>query len=118
MIVPAGSASWVSWTLPDPGFSLQTSPTLNNGFVWASPSTGPVVPMASFRSQLLASNEIPVGDSAYFRLIKRSFSQLQVLLPGESNAPNTVSGKTGTPNPVSLSGDNGLVTVTVNAVDA
>ncbi len=74
--------------------------------------------MASFRSQLLASNEIPVGDSAYFRLIKRSFSQLQVLLPGESNAPNTVSGKTGTPNPVSLSGDNGLVTVTVNAVDA
>jgi hypothetical protein len=38
-----------------------------------------------------------------------------VLLPGETNAPGTATGKTGTPTPVN-SGD--LVTVTVNACDS
>ena len=71
--------------------------------------------MGSIRSQLLASNEMPVGSTAFFRLIKRTFTQLQVLLPGETNAPNTLTGKGGTPT-AATSGD--LVTVTVNAVDA
>jgi hypothetical protein len=54
-------------------------------------------------------------NQGYFRLIERVFSQLQVLLPGETNAPNTLTGKTGTPTPANV-GD--LVDVTVNAVDA
>jgi hypothetical protein len=71
--------------------------------------------MGSIRSQLLASNEIPAGNMAFFRLIKRTFTQLQVLLPGETNAPNTLTGKGGIPTAIN-SGD--LETVTVNAVDA
>jgi len=44
LIVPASSASWVSWTLPDTGFSLEISPTLTGGaLAWTSPSTGPVL---------------------------------------------------------------------------
>ena len=55
------------------------------------------------------------GSSAFYRLIKRPFSQLQVLMPGETAAPNTPTGKTGTPNIQAV----GLpFTVTVNAVDA
>ena len=116
LIVPAGSASWVSWTLPDSGFSLEISPTLTGGaLAWTSPSTGPVLSLSSTRSQLVASNEIPAGDMAFFRLIKRVFTQLQVLLPGETNAPNTLTGKTGTPTSVSAGSE---VDVTVNAVDA
>jgi hypothetical protein len=114
LIVPADSAYWINWTLPDSGFSLQTSSTLNNPLAWTSPSTGPIIGMASVRSQLLASNEIPAGNMAFFRLIKRSFTQLQVLLPGETNAPNTLTGKTGTPTAIN---SGGLETVTVNAVD-
>src|ERR1035437_397110 len=116
LIVPASSASWVSWTLPDTGFSLEISPTLTGGaLAWTSPSTGPVLSLSSTRSQLVASNEIPVGNTAFFRLIKRVFTQLQVLLPGETNAPNTLTGKGGSTTTVNIADQ---VNVVVNAVDA
>lgn len=38
-------------------------------------------------------------NAAYFRLVKRAFAKLQVLMPGETAAPYTASGKTGTPDP-------------------
>lgn len=115
LIVPAGSASWASWTLPDVGFSLQAGLNLTNPASWTEPATGPRVPMVGLRRQLLASSEIPAGNPQFYRMIKRQFTQLQVLLPGESNAPNTPTGKTGTPTPVNA-GD--YVTVTVNSVDS
>jgi hypothetical protein len=114
LVAPVGSASWVSWTLPDAGFSLQAAPTLNNPLGWTVPSTGPILGLSGIRSQLVASNEIPAGKSAFFQLIKRSFTQLQVLLPGETNAPNTLTGKVGSPTPISAGSE---VDVTVNAVD-
>ncbi len=113
-VATASAASWVSWTLPDTGFSLQVAPMLNNPLGWSSPTTGPIIPMVGMRSQLLASNEIPAGNTAFFELIKRVFTQLQVLLPGETNAPNTLTGKIGSPSAVNI-GDQ--VNVTVNAVD-
>jgi hypothetical protein len=78
--------------------------------------TGPVVGMVDERAQLISSSELPSAGSGYFRLIKRAFTQLQVLFPGETNAPNTLTGKVGTPDPISL-GAGGFVTVTINAVD-
>ena len=50
------------------------------------------------RAQNLGGSDIPVGKTAFFRLIKRVYTQLQVLLPGEIAAPNTLTGKTGTPD--------------------
>ena len=44
-----------------------------------------------------------------------AFAQLQLLVPGETAAPGTTSGKTGTPNTEYV---NGAFNVTVNAVDA
>jgi hypothetical protein len=64
----------------------------------------------------MSKNDLPVGNSAFFRLIQRVATQLQVLLPGETNAPNTVSGKVGTPIPQSVSGTG--TSVTVNSVDS
>lgn len=96
-IAPAGSFSWVSWTLPDSGFSLQTSTSLSDPLSWTSPTTGPILSMVGARSQLLTTGEMPAGNTGFFRLIKRTPSQLQVLLPGETNAPGTVTGKVGTP---------------------
>src|SRR4029077_15493348 len=51
----------------------------------------------------------------YFRLFTRRFTKLQVLMPGETAAPGTATGKTGTPDPQSAGAP---FTVTVNAVDA
>ncbi|MEY2430007.1 MAG: hypothetical protein QOJ40_2892 [Verrucomicrobiota bacterium] len=118
LIVPAGLADWISWTLPDSGFGLQASSSLTSPSPWNDLTAGPIIQLFGKRAQLVSSGEMPSANQDFFRLLKRAYSQLQVLLPGEANAPNTVSGKTGTPNPVSLSANSGLVNVTINAVDS
>ena len=117
-LVPAGASSWISWTLPDSGFGLQVAPSLTDPLGWTSPTTGPIVAMNGIRSQLLMNDDLPTSGDAFFRLVKRSFTQLQVLWPGETNAPDTATGTIGTPDVASLSANNGIVPVTINAVDS
>jgi hypothetical protein len=59
--------------------------------------------------------DVSSTNQAYFELVKRVASQLQVLLPGETNAPGTATGKTGTPAPQSAGVPFNL---TVNGCDA
>jgi hypothetical protein len=116
LIVPASASSWITWTLPDTGFGLQISPVLNNPLAWTVPSAFPgIIPMSGLSAQLLGASDIPAGNTAFFELLKRQFSQLQVLLPGETNAPNTTTGKGGTPTPIPAGS---IINVTVNAVDS
>jgi hypothetical protein len=69
--------------------------------------------------QLISSKDLTSTKAEFFTLIQRNFSQLLILLPGETNAPNTATGIAGTPTPVDLqSGTQGAATVTVMAVDA
>jgi hypothetical protein len=64
---------------------------------------------------LVSQASLPGAKSGFFSLIKRPYVQLQVLMPGETAAPNTPTGKTGTPTPQSV----GLpFNITVNSVDA
>ncbi len=112
--VPLGSAYWLNWSVPDGGFSLQAAAKVNaTATNWAD-LTPPLLLSAGKRQALIAGSSLPAGNAGFFRLIQRTFSQLQVLFPGESNAPNTPSGKSGTPSTIT-SGD--TVTLTVNAVD-
>lgn len=67
------------------------------------------------RSAMAAATGGTQDQTAFFRLLKRQMSKLQVLFPGEANAPNTATGKTGTPLPVSFDTP---TPVTINAVDA
>ena len=53
--------------------------------------------------------------SAAFTVSAGAFAKLQLLVPGETAAPGTTTGKTGTPSPQSLGT---AFDVTVNAVDA
>jgi hypothetical protein len=117
LIVPANASYWLTWTLPDSGFSLQAAPTLGNPLAWNPASTFPgFLPLYDLDAQLLATNDMPAGPVAFFDLIKRTPTQLQVLWPGETNAPNTTTGKIGTPQtgftPTTP------VTVTINMVDS
>jgi hypothetical protein len=93
--IPTDAAYWVNWTLPANGFSLEMKSALGAG-PWTSPAiTGWEV--AGFNHVLLRQSDLPGVNSGYFRLTKRVATQLQVLLPGETNAPGTVTGKIGTP---------------------
>lgn len=114
LLVTTNASSWATWTLPDPGFNLQVGTNLTEALAWTDPTSGPRISMSGIRAQLLSTSEIPAGNAAYFRLIKRTFTKLQILLPGETSAPNTPTGKTGTPTPITAGA---IINVTVNAVD-
>jgi hypothetical protein len=118
LIAPSNAPYWVTWTLPARGFSLVDSASLGTGAVWSNVTTYAPIPMYYISKQLIATNDLTSTKAEFFALIKRTYTQLLVLLPGESNAPNTATGKTGTPTPVDLASANGQVTITVLAVDS
>jgi hypothetical protein len=119
LVVPATATYWATWTLPAGGFSLETGPSISTLANWTSPSLYAPITMNGALAQLVDSTELPAGNTAFFNLIKRTFTQLQVLLPGQTNAPGTALGYVGTPTPISLAAQ-GLnpTTVVVNACDS
>ena len=112
VFVSHGHALMLTWSKPASGFTLQDAGQLNGA--WANLTQGPNPILSGLFGQVVSSNELPVGNAAFFRLIKRSFNGLQVLLPGETAAPGTPTGKTGTPTAADTVN---VVNVTVNAVD-
>jgi hypothetical protein len=98
------------WTLPATGYSPQSAPAVTGP--WSDLTPGATYNAAGKTHAYLDAN-FP-GGAGYFRLIKRTFSQLQVLFPGETNMPDTVTGKVGTPTAVAV---NTPVQVTIHAVD-
>ncbi len=114
LLVPTNTAYAVDWTLPAVGMSLEESPALSTSNLWTVP---PISGVTLFPGQttLVPKSVLPAGKNGFFRLAKLTATQLQVLLPGETNAPGTATGKIGTPIPQSTSTP---TTVTVNAVDA
>ena len=110
--IPLDAAAWVNWTLPANGFELQTKATLAPGTWTSSTNTG--YSAASSHHVLLRQSDMPGVNSGYFRLLKRTATKLQILLPGETSAPGTPTGKTGTPTQPQWGIE---YTITVNAVD-
>jgi len=95
-VVTPETPFWLNWTLPDVGYTLQMTPQLNPA-TWTDAGLT-TLKVGSHRSVLLP-NTISPTNSAFFRLVKRVFVKLQVVMPGETAAPDTPSGKTGTPIP-------------------
>jgi hypothetical protein len=118
-VVTADTPFWLLWTVPDSGFSLQYSDNVNAPqSLWGDPQNlmANVIQIGAVKRVLIPTSHAS-KDQNYYQLVKRVASKLQVLFAGETNAPGTVSGKVGTPDPVSLGGG-GVTTLTVNAVDA
>jgi len=110
--VPPGAVWLVNWTLPATGFNVQGAAAVQGP--WSAPNLIASYQAGGMAHAMIAQSALPGANASYFRLIKRPFTKLQVLLPGETAAPNTVSGKTGTPDQQFA----GLpVVVTINAVD-
>jgi hypothetical protein len=117
VVTTNSSKYWLNW---DYNTSLGYVPILGTNLTagtWANLNTASTIACGPNVNRLLIdSSVLPAGGTGFFKLIKRNFTQLQVLMPGETNAPNTVSGKTGTPT-AQTSGSS-IFNVTVNAVDA
>jgi hypothetical protein len=118
VFVPGNAAYWVSWTVPDAGFALQTKADLNTTGGFTMPA-GLKIRNNGKDQALVLSSDLSSPDQGYFQLIKFSFSQLQVLFDGQVSAPNTTLGYTGSPTPISGASDVGaLANVTINATDS
>jgi len=92
--IPLTAPFWLTWTLPANGFSLQDSDKVAGG-IWASPALSSYA-AGGMQYTLLNATNLP-GANGFFRMIKRVGTKLLVLLPGETAAPGTPTGKTGTP---------------------
>jgi len=103
----------LKWTLPDLHFTLQTAPSVLGPWTDATIATN-ATQSGSVRTLLVPDTALPSKSSTFFRMVKRTATQLQVLMPGETAAPGTSTGKTGTPDSQAVGAD---VWATVNAVD-
>jgi hypothetical protein len=112
-IVPNNITFALSWTLPDLDFYLQSAPAINGP--WTDAGLTNTTILGTTKSVLVPKTALPAAAAGYFRMYKPIASQLQILLPGETAAPGTPTGKTGTPT---AQPENTQVTLTVNAVDA
>jgi hypothetical protein len=116
-LVGPGNPYWVQWTLPAVGFTLDTTANLSSNITWAPVASPAAFEAGTNETQLISTNSLQPGNAAFFGLVQRNFTQLLVLLPGETNAPGTATGITGTPTPVDLIAG-GSAPVTVLAVDS
>ena len=113
-VVPPTGGVIIGWTRPDVGYAPELSSNLLANFA-------PVTPVATYlnvgyRSAIIP--QAPLGpDQNFFRLLERSFTQLQILLPGMTATPGTSPGYSGTPTHQTMdsSGDY-TMSVIVNAV--
>jgi hypothetical protein len=113
VFIPVNDSAFIlSWTLPDTNFKLQVAPALTGP--WTDPGLTNTSIQGSIKSVTVPWSVLPSRSASFFRFVKPVATKLQVLLPGETAAPGTASGKTGTPTPQPA----GMaVNVTVNAVD-
>jgi hypothetical protein len=113
--VTSDARFWLKWSLPDTGFAPVSSPTLPGSAVdWLARGLTNSFLNGNQKWALVNANNLPGPSQGYFALLKRVPTKLQTLLASEVNAPGTVSGKTGTIDPVTT----GVNTaVTINSVD-
>lgn len=121
-VVPSKDTWWLSWTLPAVNFDLFSTANLSSSNQWTqlTGNTNLPVPVATYTSgtnskALVAVADLSNASRSFFTLKKLVVAKLQVLMPGETNAPGTATGKIGTPTQQQAGFP---VTVTVNAVDA
>jgi hypothetical protein len=113
IVLTDDAACWVEWTLPDTGFNLQAAAdVVTSDWLPYAGATAPL-PTGSTKSVLVNTSGLPGDQQGYWRLKQREFTKLQILLPGETAAPGTATGKTGTPDPQPLFGNFNVI---INAV--
>ena len=94
--IPTDKSMWLTWTMPANNFRLQTATTLGDNSWTNSMLAG--FSAGGKQTILVHPGDLPGPNAGYFRLMRESVAtKLLVLLPGETLAPGTETGKTGTP---------------------
>jgi len=118
LLTTSNGSYWNHWTMPDKGFTPIVKSNLTSS-AWSDEVYSSILVNGGERWALVPPANMPAGSAGFFAMIKREFTQLQVLLPGQTNAPGTALGYVGTPTPISLASQGATgTTVTVNACDS
>src|SRR5207244_11099806 len=103
----------------NPGCFASGTTTLNTDVSGKATFNNLVINQAGNNTMTASASGIGTGlsgaTSSSFIISAGSFAKLQLLVPGETAAPGTGSGKTGAP---SIQSSNVVFAVTVNGVDA
>jgi hypothetical protein len=101
-VIPDGL--WVNWSLPASGYDLLASATVDAPLhTWTSGliTNNPVAAPFNFANAgriVVPWTSLPSTSNNYLRMAHAPvFTKLQVLMPGETSAPMTPLGKSGTP---------------------
>jgi hypothetical protein len=119
-LVAPGNPFWIDWTSPATGFRLESTPSLSPPIIWTPATNNALFSAGTNFWQLVSTNDLASGthSNEFFHLAQRSFTQLLVVLPGQTFAPGTSTGLKGTPTPLSLNSGGGQYDFTVLAVDS
>jgi Bacterial Ig-like domain (group 3)/YDG domain len=104
----------ISWAGPGGASLYTTTVTFSNG------RSTTVLNTALTKAETVAlsatDGSVPAVPSSLLTIVAGPASKLQVLLPGETTAPGTTTGKTGSPNSQTVG--TAITSIIVNAVDA
>lgn len=112
--IPDDARFWFRWTLPASSDSFVLGATNITG-KWTDLGLTNVLQSGTIRQTLVTTSALPSTSASFFALGKRTFTRLLVVLPGETFAPGTATGKTGTPDDQTWGTD---FVLTVYAVDS
>jgi hypothetical protein len=109
----------VSWSSPASFYTLEATTSLDNTISWVDITNNAAVAIPMYQvytnvHAIVADSDLPGSNSVFFALNRSVAVSLQVLMPGETNAPGTPTGKIGTPLAQTIGNP---FNVTVNAVD-
>jgi len=111
-VVSQDAAYWFKWTLPaDSSASVLSAPSITGP--WTDAGLTAVRQVGTMREVVIPTSLV-ASTSKFFALGKRMFTKLQVLMPGETAAPGTTTGKTGTPDVQTVGTE---FSVVINSVD-
>ena len=94
----------VSWTVPADLYTLEAAASLDSPINWTAATNSATEPITIYEAYtnyhaLIPVVDLPSSNGTFFALNRSVATALQVLMPGETNAPGTSSGKSGTPLP-------------------
>jgi hypothetical protein len=99
VLVPASAAYWIAWSAPATGFTLENTASLTSPITWNSAFANGVIGLFGTNMQLVLNSDLQTPDrNNYFQLVKHSYSDLVVALPGQTFTSGV--GVTGTPAPI------------------
>lgn len=110
--IAPGTAWFFNWSVPAYGFNPFVAPSVKGP--WSPLALASQFQIGTNITGAVAKSALPAGDEAFFRMTKYPFVKLQVLMPGETAAPFTTTGKTGTPTAQTAGVPFNII---VNAVD-